>query len=334
MTKLHKILNEIKYFLRIMKLNNRLKLKNLFKFREEEIFAAFIDLNAFAPNFNYVEYLLYVRYLAKDKNLFLIVLPKEEFSNTNTKEKKEYFYELRVKTILKPLIELIISNHGTVIYANKREDMRYFFELPETNKFPSNISVNEICFTAIDSKKLYESFKEKNQKFILNVNENLKLFIKDNYLKNLDKKIITISLKYNSYRPHMNSNINEWKLFGEWLEEKNYKVIFISDIENLGDVIKLNKPEFYTLASISSFDMEIRKSLFDLSNLNFSTNGGAAQLLFNSNNNYIVTKFVSIKDKNALGTGSIKDIENQLGFIENQQYPFSLKTQKILGSRL
>ena len=128
----------------------------------------------------------------------------------------------------------------------------------------------------------------------------------------------------------MNSNIEEWKIFGKWLKQRGYDVIYIVDIENHENILKLNTPEFYTLATISSFDLEIRKALYDLSNLNFSTSGGSAQLLFYSNNNYVITKFISIEDKDAVGTGSLKNIQDELGFSQNQQFPFSLKTQKIL----
>jgi len=330
MHKLKKILNGAKYLLRIFKLNSKLLVKNFFNFKNNDVFAAFIDLNAFAPNFNYSEYLLYIKHLSLNKNLFLIVLPREQFSKINTKEKKDYFFELRIKTILKPLIEMILNKHGTIIYAKNRKDMKLFFELPDRNKFPNDISLNKVSFTAIKSKNLYELFKKENQKFNFDINEDLKLFIKANYLKNLSKKLITISIKYNSYRPHLNSNIEEWKIFGKWLKQRGYDVIYIVDIENQENILKLNTPEFYTLATISSFDLEIRKALYDLSNLNFSTSGGSAQLLFYSNNNYVITKFISIEDKDAVGTGSLKNIQDELGFSQNQQFPFSLKTQKIL----
>ena len=128
----------------------------------------------------------------------------------------------------------------------------------------------------------------------------------------------------------MNSNIDAWKRFGEWLRLKNYDVIYLSDIDNLKILNKLNKPEFHSIAYIASFDLEFRSAFYKLSNLNFITAGGLASLLMHSDNNYIVTKFVSINNKNAVGTGSLNNIKEDIGLDENSKFFFSHEKQKIL----
>jgi hypothetical protein len=127
----------------------------------------------------------------------------------------------------------------------------------------------------------------------------------------------------------MNSDIDAWKKFGEWLRLKNYDVIYLSDVENLKIINKLNKPEFYSIAYISSFDLEFRSALYKVSNLNFLTAGGTGSLLMHSENNYIITKFVSINNKDA-GAGSLNLIKEQIGIDVNSQFPFSHDKQKIL----
>ena len=128
----------------------------------------------------------------------------------------------------------------------------------------------------------------------------------------------------------MNSNIKAWKKFGEWLRLKNYDVIYLSDIENLNILKQLNDPKFYSIAYLSSFDLEFRSAFYNLPNLNFITAGGLGSLFFYSDNNYVITKFVSIKNKDAVGTGSLNSIKEQIGLDVNSQFPFSHEKQKIL----
>jgi hypothetical protein len=46
-------------------------------------------------------------------------LPKENFSKVGVKKKKDYYFYLRIKIILKSLIDLIIGKDATTIYAQK-----------------------------------------------------------------------------------------------------------------------------------------------------------------------------------------------------------------------
>ena len=308
----------------------QLKSKFIFdKLINKNIHAVFIDLNSFAPSFNYVEYLLYAKLISKNKNLFLIILPKENFSKVGVKEKKDYYFDLRIKTILKSLIDLIIGKDATIIYAQNRLDMKPFFNLPSENKFPRDASINKINDTYIYSKELLQLMKKNKERLKIKANVNFINFIKENLLNNSKKKLISISIKYNTYRSHMNSNVKVWKMFGQWLRLKNYDVIYLSDIENLNILKQLNEPKFYSIAYISSFDLEFRSAFFNLANLNFITAGGLGSLLMHSDDNYVITKFCSIKNKNAVGTGSLNNIKEEIGIEENSKFPFSHKKQKI-----
>ena len=77
----------IQFFKRYFKLNKKfIKFNNLFNdVKKKDPFVIFIDLNSFAPNFNYVEYLLYGKYISKNKNLFVIILPKDNFVDSYLK---------------------------------------------------------------------------------------------------------------------------------------------------------------------------------------------------------------------------------------------------------
>lgn len=327
--------NLIKFLKKNLSFKKRfeLQLKSKFIFNKlikKNIHAVFIDLNSFAPSFNYLEYLLYAKLISKNKNLFLIVLPKENFSKVGVKEKKDYYFYLRVKTILKSLIDLIIGKDATIIYAQNRLDMKPFFNLPSQNKFPRDASINKINDTYIDAKQLLQLMEKNKERLKIKANINLINYIKENLLINSKKKLISISIKYNTYRSYMNSNIKAWKKFGEWLRLKNYDVIYLSDIENLNILKQLNEPKFYSIAYLSSFDLEFRSAFYNLPNLNFITAGGLGSLFLYSDNNYVITKFVSIKNKNAVGTGSLNSIKEQIGLDVNSQFPFSHKKQKIL----
>ena len=49
----------------------------------KDSFAAFVDLNRQSPNFNLLDYFLYIKEIARDKNLFLIILPLENLKIQN-----------------------------------------------------------------------------------------------------------------------------------------------------------------------------------------------------------------------------------------------------------
>ena len=325
-----KLLNSLK---KRLKFNNKLiRLDNFFhKIKTKEPFVIFIDLNSFAPNFNYVEYLLYGKYLSKDKNLFVIVLPKNNFVQVNTKENKDFFLSFRIKTILKPLIEIIIGNDATIIFAKNRNEVKEFFELNSENKLPRNAKFNDINFTAIWVKDLYQLMLKDKSPVKISKNQNNINALKNLFLKDFNsKKIITISVKYNSYKKFASSQVEEWKKLGQWLQSKDYNVIYLSDIENFEILSELNKQQFISLSTICSYDLEMRSSLYDLAYFNFSINGGTAQILIHSNNNYIISKFNNSTNSSIEST---KDIKNTYGIDKYQDLPFSTNTQKILWDK-
>lgn len=308
------------------------KINNLFKnVKKKDSFVIFIDLNSFAPNFNYVEYLLYGKHISYNKDLFVVVLPKEKFTNVSTKENKDFFLFFRQKTILRPLIELIIGDDATIIFAKSRNHVEEFFKFKSDNKLPKDANINNINFTAIYVKDLYELMKKDKSSVKINKNINNINALKNLFLKNLNiDKLITISIKFNSYKKYASSNIEEWKKLGMWLESKNYTVIFLADIENFEILSQLNKQEFLSVSTICSYDLEMRNSLYDLAYFNFSVNGGTAQLLLHSNNNYIVSRF-NLEDNNEIDSfDNIDGIKKVYGINKNENLPFSTNTQKIL----
>ena len=320
----------IQFLKRYLKLNKKfIKFNNLFNnLKKKDPFVIFIDLNSFAPNFNYVEYLLYGKYISKNKNLYVVVLPKDDFVDVSTKEKKNFFLSFREKTILKPLIEMIIGKDATIIFAKNRNDVKEFFEINSKNKLPRNANFNDINFTAIWVKDLYQLMLKDKSPLKISKNQNNISALKNLFLKDLNsKKIITISVKYNSYKKFASSKIEEWRKLGKWLESKNYNVIYVSDIENFEILSELNKQEFLTVSIICSYDLEMRNSLYDLAYFNFSVNGGAAQILIHSNNNYIISRF---NNSNNSLTESTENIKNAYGIDKNENLPFSTNTQKIL----
>ena len=325
----------MKFLKNYLKSNKKFYKINFFKkLKKKDSFVIFIDLNSFAPNFNYVEYLLYGKYISYNKDLFVVVLPKEDFVNVRTKEKKDFFLILRQKTILKPLIELIIGDDATIIFAKNRKHVEEFFEFKSENKLPNNADINNINFTSIYVKDLYKLMKKNNSSIKINKNENYIKVLKNLFLKNLNiNKLVTISIKFNSYKKYASSNIEEWKKLGKWLENKNYKVIFLADFENFEILSEINKKELIVLSMICSYDLEMRKTIYDLAYFNFSNNGGTAQLLLHSNNNYIVSRF-NLEDNNEIDSyDNINGIKKVYGINKNENLPFSTNTQKILWDK-
>lgn len=311
------------------------KTNNFFKnLKKKDSFVIFIDLNSFAPNFNYVEYLLYGKHISYNKDLFVVILSKEDFVNVRTKEKKDFFLIFRQKTILKPLIELIIGDDATIIFAKSRSHVEEFFKFKSENKLPKDANINNINFTSIYVKDLYELMKKDKSSVKINKNINNINALKNLFLKNLNiDKLVTISIKFNSYKKHASSNIEEWKKLGMWLESKNYTVIFLADIEKFEILSELNKKEFVNLSIICSYDLEMRKSLNDIALFNFSNNGGTAQLLLHSNNNYIVSRF-NLEENNKIDSfDNINGIKKVYGINKNENLPFSKNTQKILWGK-
>jgi hypothetical protein len=274
---------------------------------------------------------LYGKYISKNKNLFIVVLPKNDFVDASKKENKDFFSSFRVKTILKPLIEIIIGNDATIIFAKNRNEVKEFFELNSENKLPRNANFNDINFTAIWVKDLYKlMLKDKSPLKILKNHNNISA-LKNLFLKDFNsKKIITISVKFNSYKKFASSQVEEWKKLGQWLESKNYNVIYLSDVENFEILSELNKQQFISVSTICSYDLEMRNSLYDLAYFNFSINGGTAQILIHSNNNYIIPKF-----NNSLSSSieSTEDIKNTYGIDKFEELPFSTNLQKILWDK-
>ncbi|MDC3119473.1 hypothetical protein OA430_00580 [Candidatus Pelagibacter sp.] len=316
-------------FLISEKINN-LKLKD----KNKNLFVAFIERSSHTINFNYVEYLLNIKLLSKDKKCLIIILPESEKKKIYLKNNfLRNSNQLRYETILSPLFDLIEDFNPSILTFKNRIDAIEYFNLPREQKFPKDSVYENTNYKPFYVKDLYRNI----------INTNVRPIIKsqDHYLDLLNilhsnknyKKIISISLRsaknknfISEIDKYRNSNLKVWLNVADWIkEELNFTPIIIPDITQ----IDLEDKDFrgHEVSRMASMNLNLRVALYQKSFLNLTISAGFSELLYHSNYSFLSFKFGDDRIKKY--TNSVEDNESTYGIKKGEQLPFLTKKQKI-----
>ena len=337
MRKLKNIIDFISLALRtklIELINKKSRLENnkLLSNNEKNIYG-FLDLSNFRSTYDIIGFLIYCKIKSYNKNFTLIIIKNKNKDITINPSKENNFIgdksvDLRTDNIVKPCLELVEDFDFKLIIAERNEINKYLC-LDSEQKIPSSSSLDKIIDW--DSYYIYINDYFKKNKTIPSLKSPEYAYkLVDLYKKknNINKKIVTITLRDSSYSPLRNSNVENWKKVYKYLEDNNYYPIILDDNENfLAQSSKNNLSEFnqYYFANV---DPRIRLALYEKSYFNLSVNHGPSQLLIYSNNcNFLIFKHY-VNDE--VSPASLLNIKKIVGLNKGEQYPFFSKYQKVV----
>lgn len=308
--------------------------KNFF-LEKKKHFIIFIDRSHHAVNYNYLDYLLYARLISLGKKAVIVILPEHQKKQTHS---KDFFIkntnDLRFETILKGLLQVIYNFNATLIFCNERSDAMQFFSYPSDQKFPKNASYENSIYQTIIPKDVYAKSKALKTRLLIKAPNFSHQLVKNIFLKDLNKKIITISIRHNFQKNidsrqsyYRNSELDVWLNFADWVKKNtDFCPIFIPDIE----MISLNSSLFkdHLVFCEAALDIKLRVAIYELAHINLTVAAGFTNLLFHSLNNFLVYKVGDTRVK-FNGAGSFYLFEKSYGIKKNDQLPFAHANQKI-----
>ena len=322
------------YFKHHLKYEKNIFAKN-FNLEKEKHFIIFIDRTHHAVNYNYLDYLLYARLISLGKKVIIVILPEHKKKQTYS---KDFFIkntnDLRFETILKGLLQVISNFNATLIFCSERSDALQFFSYPADQKFPKNASYENSIYQAIVAKDIYAKSKELKTRVLVKAPNFSHQLVKNIFLKDLNKKIITISIRHNFQKNiderqsyYRNSELDVWLNFADWVKKNtDFCPIFIPDIE----MISLNRSLFkdHLVFCEAALDIKLRAAIYELAHVNLTVAAGFSNLLFHSLSNFLVYKVGDTRVK-FNGAGSFYLFEKCFGIKTNDQLPFAHANQKI-----
>jgi len=140
-------------------------------------------------------------------------------------------------------------------------------------------------------------------------------------------KLLTVTLRSQSYDPLRNTNLEAWEMFANWLKKVDYHLIVLPDQDTYYDY-PLNS--FGALNSSVrlefTWNIYLRAALYEKAALNFFVNNGPSILAtFNPKCCYIIM--------NLLSPGSIvtnRDALRKTGFLKfEDRLPFAIEGQRV-----
>ena len=301
------------------------------KQKKKKYFVAFIDRASHPINFNYVEYLLYIKLISNNRKTVIVVLPESDVKKIYNKDSIiTSSNQLRFDTILKDLVDIVDDFNPSIFYCSKRIDSLDFFNFPADQKFPSNAEYEKINYKSFYVSELNKMIKEKGKRPLIKAPKAQTELIENIFSKKyLNKKIITISirmvedLRSGNFR---NSNMKTWLDVADWLKnETDFHPIIIPDIKQLGNEKDFRDHDIFTLATYS---LKMRVALYEKAHMNLSISSGYSELLYQSDNNYLVFKFGDTRIT-GLKANSILRNEKTYGIKKNQNLLMSGENQKI-----
>ena len=316
--KLVSSLAKIKFF-------NIVSSSNLHK-SKSDVLNVFYDLNIEPNTFgDFAQFLVDAEIYGNQhnrKNLFLWIIPKEikvqEDSDGYTKIIGEHNWTWRITNMLVPMISLhpsyvghAVLSKGAPINPIANNDLRY----------PDGFS---------------DSFRPRLPNFFVR-----REIYKNNFFRGLSaptqgkrhisdwvqslgskKKIISITIRDYGFDPSRNCNVPEWLKFADWLENKNYKPVFVPDA---GSPWALDSSLKHHLNfKDACWNVPLRMALYEECALNYFYSNGCAHIaIFNKNVASIVmmpilTESIVSNEANALHDPKIDP--RRLAFAEPNQW--------------
>lgn len=325
----------IKYYLKNFVINSRLKnelYSNLSK-KKNDKFYIYLDLMSFRATWDIITFLINAKIRCGETQPVLIIIPEQEVDyNLNPPKEKSWLKniskKIRIDNIVKTSIEIIEDFNPQVVYLNNRKDLTDHF----SNKnafFPSNSDIGKIIEWNNHEKEIINYYNKNKIIACLTApshySELINIFINEN---NINKKIVTITLRQSSFNESKNSTIKNWERFYFYLLEKNYFPIILDDFENYS-INHFSNDKFYKYYFANS-DIRVRLALYEKSFLNLGVISGPMALnIYSKKSNFIIFKHLDLNPKSSSSHEANLNLSG-LDSTKNEQYPFHSLTQKIV----
>ena len=226
----------------------------------------------------------------------------------------------RLNNLLLPIMALSAKCKG-FYFLPSRADVKQI--LLNHNTYPDQYDINitrkadlnKLIFRKLSKPGLLDGLRSSIQanKYI----ENWK------FKKNIDNKVVTITIRDSAFDTARNSKINEWIQFAEYLKNRNFYPVFIPDTDNAFiDDGELNNFEIFRECA---WNVGLRMALYESSYLNFfSPNGCAVLAMFNKYCSYIAMNMVAEGS-----TVATREAYKSVGHVIGESYKFSTSRQRL-----
>ena len=293
----------------------------------DDLLYAIFDMECAPITFNITEFLVDAEYESRNinKNGFVVVIvplekePKyenEEYLSVVDSASKSW----RFQNIVLPIISLSSSCKGIHILPRRKDVELYVrnFDIYPDIYNSTNIRYTDVrkFFRKLDRPNMFEGLRATKQG----------LRYVDKWIKanNINKPIVTITIRNYDYDKPRNSNLDAWSRFSTYLDGSGYFPVIIPDID--GDDVD---QKYFTDGYIykeAAWNMMLRMALYERVYLNFFVSSGPVSLaIMNPNCSYIAM--------NLFAEGSVTDTKEaykEAGIDIGTNYKFATKNQKLV----
>lgn len=291
---------------------------------------AFYDLSVNAPGYDIVRFLILAeiqRIKLNIDSIYVVIIPsRNEFDDwyRSYSNQSDNFLRWRVRQIVIPCCYLLPSVKQIYSCASRGE-ANIIQKNAKSVIFPYEYSIKKpIALT----ENLYLRDIKDEIRFnpTISPSEISVRFIQEWIRKNCDgKKLITITLRESTCDPIRNSNLSEWKMFIDSLDEKIYFPLVLRDTEK-SFTPELEILEGCNFFSDPCFNVELRAALYDQSYLNMTVQNGPI-LLMMCNKSARFLLFILHKEDSPVANMSAFE---SIGLTPGKQLPYLTAYQKIV----
>ena len=301
--------------------------KPLIRKERDDLLYAIFDMECAPITFNIAEFLVDAELESRNinKNGFVVVVvplekePKyenEEYLSVVDSASKSW----RFQNIVLPIISLSSSCKGIHILP-RRKDVELYVR--NFDIYPDIYNSKNIRY--IDIREFYRKFDRPNMFEGLRATKQGLRYV-DKWIKanNINKPIVTITIRNYGYDKVRNSNLDAWSRFSTYLDGSGYCPVIIPDID--GDDLDQTYFTDGYIYKEAAWNMMLRMALYERVYLNFFVSGGPLSLaIMNPKCSYIAM--------NLFSEGSVidtKDAYKKIGHDIGTNYKFSTKNQKLV----
>ena len=301
--------------------------KPLLRKERDDLLYAIFDMECAPITFNIAEFLVDAELESRNinKNGFVVVVvplekePKyenEEYLSVVDSASKSW----RFQNIVLPIISLSSSCKGIYILPQRKDVEQY---VRNFDIYPDIYDSKNIRY--LDAGKLYRKLDRPNMFEGLRATKQGLRYV-DKWIKanNINKPIVTITIRDYGYDKVRNSNLDAWSRFSTYLDGSGYVPVIIPDID--GDDLDQTYFSDGFIYKEAAWNMMLRMALYELVYLNFFVSGGPLSLaIMNPKCSYIAM--------NLFAEGSVidtKDAYKKIGYDVGTNYKFSTENQKLV----
>ena len=261
---------------------------------------AVYDLNVNPITYNFGEFLVLCNNEIRKKNLcgYKVIFIAKKYQTTEYNVLKNTEYEnivdedsqkWRFNNILLPLLYCAENYCIGYEYLTYKEDIKKYDK--NTIFFPENYNTKiNVVPNLLDLHKI-SSLEKVGLTAPLQSKNYIREYFKQN---NINKKVITVTIRYQKHDPSRNSDLDSWLEFCSYIESLNFKVIVIPDTDQAWLLKK--KFQKFEVFMEGAFNILLLIGLYECAFYNYFTAHGPSILsCLNNNTKYIGMKMGPIK---------------------------------------